>query len=567
LESYDQAVNSNPLYADAYLNRGIVLKEVNQYEAALKSFDRVIEINPECAEAFSNRGIALQELALTELAILSYDRAIAIKPDFAEAYINRGNALRELKQFEAAVVNYEQAISLKSGLDYLFSMLLFARISLCDWTNYVSDVSKLISEIGQKEKSAPPFTLLPVISSLSLQRKATGIWVKEHHSQDSSLGSIPKRTRSKKIRIGYYSADYHNHATTYLMSDLFERHDKNEFELIAFSFGPKNEDAMRYKVVAAFDQFIDVRLENDKNVAELSRILGIDIAIDLKGFTQDGRPGIFSYRAAPIQVSYLGYPGTMAADYIDYLIADQIVIPKVSQEHYSEKIVYLPNSYQVNDDKREISEKVFTRVELGLPEFGFVFCCFNNSYKITPRMFEAWIRILNSVEGSCMWLLEDNPAASNNLCKEATKRGLDPQRLVFAKRMSLADHLARHRLADLFLDTFPCNAHTTASDSLWAGLPVLTLAGEAFAGRVASSLLTAIDLPEMIAYSQENYESMAIEFARSPRKLHSVRERLEKYRLTAPLFDVGLFTRNLEAAYVQMHERYLADLAPDHIYV
>jgi predicted O-linked N-acetylglucosamine transferase (SPINDLY family) len=298
----------------------------------------------------------------------------------------------------------------------------------------------------------------------------------------------------------------------------------------------------------------------------MSRELGIDIAVDLKGFTQDSRMGIFAERCAPVQINYLGYPGTLAAPYFDYLVADKTLIPQENQQYYSEKIIYLPDSYQVNDSKREISPKVFTRQALGLPESGFVFCCFNNNYKILPATFDVWMRLLKGVSGSVLWLLEDNPTAAKNLRKEAEIRGVDPSRLVFAPRMKLEEHLARHRAADLFIDTLPCNAHTTASDALWAGLPLLTQMGQSFAGRVAASLLHAMDLPELITNTLEEYESRALELANHPLRLAEIKEKLARNRETSPLFNGRLFARNIEAAYVEIHRRHLNGERPDHIY-
>ena len=324
---------------------------------------------------------------------------------------------------------------------------------------------------------------------------------------------------------------------------------------------------MRQRLKVAFDKFIDVRNMSDRDVALLARSLEIDIGIDLNGFTEGERTDIFAMRAAPIQVSYLGYPGTMGADYIDYLIADPTLISASHQPHYTEKIVYLPNSYQPNDRKRRISDKVFTRAEAGLPQEGFVFCCFNNNYKITPDIFESWMRILGRVGGSVLWLFEDNEIAARNLKKEASVRDIDPERLVFARHMALPEHLARHRLADLFLDTLPYNAHTTASDALWAGLPVLTQIGETFAGRVAASLLNAVRLPELITTTRDAYEELAVELATDPAKLAGIKQKLSDNRLTTPLFDTELFAKHIEAAYMQMYERYQAGLPPDHIHV
>jgi predicted O-linked N-acetylglucosamine transferase (SPINDLY family) len=336
--------------------------------------------------------------------------------------------------------------------------------------------------------------------------------------------------------------------------------------VVALSFGTDKHDAMRQRLERAFDRFIDVRALTDRQTAQLSRRLQIDIAVDLKGFTSDSRPGIFAQRAAPIQVSYLGYPGTTGAPYIDYLIADATLIPAESRGHYSEKIVYLPNSYQVNDRSRAIEDRVYSRAELGLPEGGFVYCCFNGNYKITPAWLDVWIRILGQVEGSVLWLLESNEWAARNLRLQAQARGLDPARLIFAPRMLPPEHLARHRAADLFLDSLPCNAHTTASDALWAGLPVLTQMGESFAARVAASLIRAIGLPELVTTTTQQYEAMAIGLAADPARLKDLRSRLERNRLTEPLYDTPLFTRNLEAAYMQMVERSQADLAPEHLY-
>jgi predicted O-linked N-acetylglucosamine transferase (SPINDLY family) len=347
------------------------------------------------------------------------------------------------------------------------------------------------------------------------------------------------------------------------MAELFEKHDKSKFELFAFSFGPDIKDSMRARVEAAFDQFIDVSTMSDKEIAEFSRMLGIDIAIDLKGSTKDHRFGIFSYRAAPVQVSYLGYPGTMGAEYIDYLIADKTLIPEESQKFYTEKIAYMPHSYQVNDRSRVISDRVFTKQEVGLPEEGFVFACFNSNYKITPDMFDVWVRILQSVEGSVLWLFEENKTAAVNLRKEAQKRGLAPERLVFAPKMELSEHLARHKLADLFIDTLPCNAHTTASDALWAGLPVLTCMGESFASRVAASLLNAIEMPELITSSLKEYEELAVALGKDPKRVKALKQKLENNKLTTPLFDSSLFTKDIENLYMQMSQRSQLQMVPE----
>ena len=567
IANYDKAIALKPNYADAYSNRGTAFQELKQLYAAIACYDKAIALKPNYAEAYSNRGNALKELKQFETALASYDMAISLKPDFAEAYSNRGNALQELKQFDAALASYDKAFSLKPDHDYLLGMRQHARMFISDWQDFESSVLKLSLKIQGNVKATSCLTALALLMSLPEHRKAAEIWSTDRYPYNPSLGSIPKRSKQAKIKIGYYSADFHNHATAYLIAQLFELHDKDKFEIIAFSFGPDEKDGMRSRIAQTFDQFIDVTTLSDKAIAQLSREIGIDIAVDLKGLTQDCRLGIFSFKAAPIQVSYLGYPGTLGTEYMDYLIADRVLIPPESQQYYSEKIVYLPGSYQVNDRKRVISQTKFNRQEMGLPEEGFVFCCFNNNYKITPPVFDVWVRILNAVEKSVLWLFEDNSTAATNLRKEAQRRGLDPARLVFAKRMDLPEHLARHSLADLFLDTLPCNAHTTASDALWAGLPVLTRIGESFASRVAGSLLHAIGLPELVTESEEDYEALAVELGTNPVKLKAIKAKLEKNRLTTPLFDTPLFAKHIEAAYTKMYERYQADLPPDHIYV
>ena len=408
--------------------------------------------------------------------------------------------------------------------------------------------------ISGKKSIIAPFLLLGYSGKPALQLQCARNYI------DDKVPLVPRpfwtgaTWRHDKVRIAYLSADFHRHPTAYLMAELFERHDRSRFEVIGVSFGVDDKSDMRRRLVAAFDQFYDVRRKSDQEVAKLLHDLQVDIAIDLKGYTQDSRPGILAYRPTPIQASYLGFPGTMGAEFIDYIIADKTVAPFEQQPFYTEKIVHLPDCYQVNDTKRNIAERTPTRQEAGLPEEGCVFCCFNNNWKITPEVFSVWIRLLHAVEGSVLWLFRDNESAERNLRKEAQARGIDPARLVFAGRLPLEDHLARHSLADLFLDTLPYNAHTTASDALWVGLLVLTCMGNAFAGRVAASLLNAIGLPELVTHSIEDYEALALRLAKDPSLLEGYRNRLAANRLTHPLFDTDRFRRHIEAAYLQMWE-------------
>ncbi len=568
LGSYDRAIAIIPSSAENYFNRGIALYKLKQYQAAIESYDSAISLRPEIAEIYANRGLALNALKQYQAAVNSYNQAIAIKPESSEAYSNRGNALSALKQYQAAIDSYDRAIAILPDLQATHGMRLHAKFQNCDWRDEKEQLTALLKTIQHNAMASPPFVVLFLTTSLLLQRKTAEILVREEHPANTELGSFPKRSPRAKVRLAYFSMDFRNHPVATLTAELFEAHDRDRFEVFGFSFGPDTKDELRIRLESAFDKFIDVCDKSDREITELARQMEIDIAIDLSGFTGDSRTGIFALRAAPIQVNYLGYPGTMGAQYMDYLIADKTLIPEESQQHYAEKIAYLPDTYMANDSKRSISDREFTREELGLPESGFVFCCFNNNYKITPSNFDGWMRILKQVDGSVLWLTENNPTAASNLRKEAQSRGVDAQRLVFTKKLPLiADHLARHRAADLFIDTLPFNAHTTASDALWAGLPVLTCTGEAFASRVAASLLNAIGLPELITGTQEQYEALAVELATDADKLKAIRQKLQENRLSQPLFDTRRFTRNIENAYTQMVERYQADLAPEHIYV
>ena len=565
IQNYTKALELNFSDPEIWLNKGVTFYSLKLYDEALTHYDKALSLKLDYAEAWSNKGLTLHELKRFDESIAHYDKALSLKPDYAEGWSNKGNTLHELKRYDEAITHYDKALSLKPDIDWIAGYLLHTKMKICSWSGLAESMENISKKIGANEKVANPFPLLALNDDVLLHKKSSEIFIQSKYPFNSALGPILKRPQSQKIRVGCFSADFHNHATGYLMAELFELHDKSQFELVGLSFGPIVNDEMRQRLLKSFDQFIEVGGKSDVEVAKLSRDLNIDIAVDLKGFTQDARTGIFAHRAAPIQVSYLGYPGTIGADYIDYIIADKTLIPPLSQEFYSEKVVYLPNSYQVNDRKREIAERKFTKAELGLPETGIVFCCFNNNFKILPATFEGWIQILKAVEGSVLWLFQDNSWAAENLKREAEKRGIAADRLVFAERFSLPEHLARHRQADLFLDTFPYNAHTTTSDALWSGLPVLTLMGQSFASRVAASLLNAIGLPELIASTQEEYEALAIELALNPNKLHDVKLRLARNRLTTTLFDTPLFTKNLETAYIKMYERYHADLEPEHI--
>jgi predicted O-linked N-acetylglucosamine transferase (SPINDLY family) len=567
LVSYDRAIVLKPDYVDAYSNRGLTLKALKRLDEALDSYEYAIALKPDFSEAYYNRGNALQELKRHDEALTSYDDAVALKPDYAEAYSNRGDVLKDLNRLDAALESYEFARALKPDMGFILGSLLYIKMQLCLWDNLPQALNELTHKINQGEKVVVPFVVLALLDDPELQNKTAKIYVNEKYPVSHVLPKIEIYPQHTKIRIGYFSADFRNHPMTHLTAELYETHDRNHFEIYAFSLGPDTQDDMNLRIKAGVDHFYDVRTLSDKEVVLLSRTLEIDIAVDLGGFTLGSRTGIFAMQTAPIQVNYLGYPGTMAAVYIDYLIADHTLIPNEQQQYYSEKIVYIPNSYMVNLSKIEVAEPTLIRQELGLPDTGFVFCCFNNSFKITPTTFASWMRILNAVEGSVLWLYEGNNSTIKNLKNEALKLGINEERLIFAKYMPIEEHLNRIQLADLFIDTLPYNAHTTASDALRMGLPVLTCIGQSFASRVAASLLKAVNMPELIATTQEQYEALAIELATHPEKLKTIKAKLVANLATAPLYDTALFTKHLESAYLTMYERYQNGLAPEHIVV
>lgn len=567
LESLDRALKLDPGDAQALSNRGNALLALGRGFEAIDSYDRALALAPDLADAHYARGTALLGLNRMEAALQSFDRALALQPQNASALNNRGNALLALKRTAEALQSYERAFAIAPDLDFLHGLLLHARTELCDWRDLDGEVERMTAKILRGERAAPLLAVLALSDSPAVQRQAAGIWMRERHPASAALGAFGSRAPHAKIHVGYFSADFRIHPVAYLTAELFEAHDRARFELTAFSFGPDSGDEMRRRAEAAFDHFVDVRERSDAQIALLARQMQIDIAVDLGGHTRGSRPGIFALRAAPLQVSYLGSPGTMGADYIDYLVADATLIAQADRRHYVEKIICLP-SYQVNDSARPIADRAFSRQELGLPDSGFVYCCFNANYKITPAVFECWMRILGAVAGSVLWLAEGAPGAADNLRKEAQRRGIAAERLIFAGRVpTQAEHLARLRAADLFLDTLPYNAQATAGDALWAGVPVLTCAGSTFAGRVAASLLTALQLPELITAAPQAYEALAIVLAADRARLDALRRKLAANRLTTALFDARAFARNIEAAYAQIHARHQAGLPPDHIVV
>ena len=600
IHSFEKALAINPDYAEAHSNLGIVLKKLGRLDDAILSYEKALAINPDDADTHNNLGITLGQLERLDDAILSYEKALTINPDYAEAYNNlgfiflklrrlddayksnkkalilkpelaegyaaQGLILTELKQLDGALESYYRARAINPNLAYNLGDILNTKMNLCNWDDLPALLNELTNKINNNEKSIVPFGLLGLIDDPELQGKASEIYANDEFPKSDSFPKIRLYPKHKKIRIGYFSADFNIHPVATLTAELYETHDRNQFEIHAFSFGPDTKDEMNLRIKAGVDHFHDVYAMSHKEIAELSRSFEIDIAIDLGGYTAKARTGIFAMSAAPIQVSYIGYLGTMGASYYDYLVADLIMIPEKNQKYYSEKIAYLPN-FQVNDSKEPLPEITFTRQDLGLPEEGFVYCCFNNTFKITPDTFDSWARILSNAKGSVLMIFADNKLAETNLTKEIILRGVDPKRLIFGDHLARPEYLARYRVADLFLDTRPYNAGTTASDALRMGLPILTLKGNSYPSRMAASIVNAVNMPELITTSFEEYESLAIELAANPEKLKVIKDKLLSNLSTAPLYDTPLFTKNLEFAYNEMYDRYQQGLKPDHIYV
>jgi predicted O-linked N-acetylglucosamine transferase (SPINDLY family) len=567
LGAFRRAVAAEPRDAEMHINLGHELLKAGSREEAIASYERALAIEPGNAGACVSRGDALLELGRLEEALASYDRALALEPAHANALHNRGIALLDLGHYEAAATAFQRLLETAPDYPYAPGYRLHALLHCCDWKEYEKAVAQVVESTRAGKPAAGPFNFLPISDSAPDHFRCARQFVEHEFPAAARPLWQGERYDHRKIRVAYLSADFRNHATAYLVAGVFETHDRTRFELSALSFSRQRSDEMTRRLEPCFDRFVDVGQRSDREVALLLRELEIDIAVDLHGFTRGGRAAIFAQRPAPVQVNYLGYPGTMGAQYMDYIIGDRWVIPEEHQRWYAEKIVYMPDSYQANDTRRRMADRAPSRAEAGLPEAGFVFCCFNSSYKLSPGLLGIWMRLLQQRNGSVLWLVEDNPAAARNLRREAEQRGVDAGRLIFAPRLKLEDHLARHRLADLFLDTHPCNAHTTASDALWAGLPLLTRLGDTFAGRVAASLLAAVGLPELIARSWEEYEHLALELSADSARLAALKARLAAGRATQPLFDTGRYCRHLETAYVGMWKRTQLGAPPENFAV
>jgi protein O-GlcNAc transferase len=599
IKNYDEAIILNKNYTGAILNKAICIKkigcfdealvlvkkvlELNDeipeahssmghtlcelccYEEALKHFDKAIALNPNYAEAWCNKGHALNELKLYDDSIKHFDKAIALNPSYAEAWSNKGLVLVELKRYEEALTCFERAKKINPNLDWLIGHIVHTQMKLCNWNNFQNLLKELKESINAKKKVITPFAYLALSDDLEQLKNVAEIFTNQKHILTRNI-PVFTNSNKNKIRVGYFSSDFREHPVSILTAELFELHDRNMFEVIAFSYGVDDNGPMRKRLKASFDKFIDVRLYSDKEIAKLSRDLKINIAVDLGGYTSGGRSGIFVNRAAPIQISYIGFLGTMSNPEIDYLIADEIIIPLNLSKAYTEKIIYLP-SYQVNDRKRKIAEKQFTKKELGLPEDKFIFACFNNNYKFIPDIFTAWMKILKSVDDSILYLYAENELVKINLLDQANKNNINDQRIIFGNKISADKNLMRYQLCDIFLDTFPYNGGATCSDAIWAGLPVITMIGKSFSSRYASSILCSAGLSDLITERIEDYINLAIRLATNSAELSNIKQRLLQNRNNCILFDTPKFTKNLEKAYSEAFEKLNTKASLDHIFI
>ena len=565
--AFAAAVEADPEFAGALNNMGFTLLKLRRAREALACFDKALRVDPRSSGILNNRGNALLALGRTDDALASFSAALAADPAALDALVNRASAALTTKLYEQAAVDFERVVALDPDQPYALGNLLYARLHCSDWREH-DELQRRIGEgLRAGRKVILPFEAVACVEAASDQLLAANVWLDDVCPVRMKPATIPPRAHDR-IRLGYLSADLRVHPVAILMAELFERHDRSRFETVAFSFGDDDRSEMRARVARAFETFIDVRELSDRQIADRIREMEIDVLVDLTGFTENCRPGVLALRPAPVQVSYLGYLGTMGNELVDYVIADRFSLPQDVRAHYPERVAYLPEPFIAADTTRAISDQPPSRSDMGLPADGTVFCAFHSRHKITPQMFDVWMRVLREVEGSVLWLAGGSSQSDDNLRREAQARGVAGERLVVMPRVSVSqDYLARYRLADVFLDVLPYNAISTAVDALWAGLPVLTWAGRTFGGRGAGSLLHAAGLPELVCETADAYEAAAVTLARDPAALDRCKSRLARGHASLPLFDSGRFARNIEDAYEAMWARHQRGEPPADIHV
>lgn len=567
----DRIARSHPASAAHLVLLGVCHSDLRRHDAAVAAFDRALALAPDHAGAHTGRGVALMQGGRMPEALESALRATALAPDRAAAWRALGRVFSRIGTVDLAAKAFRRASALAPDQPDLKGLVLQEQMTSCDWRGIDALIADVEAHVARGERAVSPFFWHAVSTSseslLQVARQASALDPSEPMPMPMPMPARPAADRDDRIAIGYVSGELSTSANALCMAGVFAAHDRSALRVVAFDNGEDDGSPLRRRIAASFDEVMPVSAMSDRELAAAVAALGIDVLVNLNGFFGKDRSAAFRFRPAPVQVNYLGCPGTMGSPCMDYIVADAVVLPQADARFYDEKVVRLPDTYYPTDRARPISPRRFSRPECGLPADAFVFCCFNMSHKILPATFAGWTRILHGVPGSVLWLIGANAAAVANLRREAAARGIDPQRLVFADRLAPDEHLARHACADLFLDTLPYNAHTTATDALWSGLPVLTLAGTTFPGRVGASLLGAVGLGELVTATPEAYERRAIELAHDPSELARLRRRLDANRLTAPLFDTARYTQHLEAAYRAMVERHRAGLPPADIAV
>jgi protein O-GlcNAc transferase len=562
--AYDTALRLNQGLAEAWIGRGNSASALRRHGEAEAAYEKALALDPRLTHALIGLGNAFGAMGRHDAAADAYRRAVGVSPESAAAWLALATAMRGLRRHDDALAACEKALAIDPAIKRAEGLRFLTKLNIWEWRDFDRDRSSLVGT-NQATAMTAPFAMICATSSSSDQLKCAELYVAQAHPP-STLGVERSASGAhERINVAYLSADFGEHAVSLLTAGLFEHHDRSRFRTIGISLGRDDKSGMRDRIRSSFETFIDVAALGDAEVATSMRELGVDIAVDLMGYTEGSRPEILARRAAPIQVNYLGYPATMGAPFIDYMIADRFVIPVAQRDRYTEKIVYMPDTFQVNDSRRPPVERTPSREEYGLPAEAFIFCAFNTAHKITPLMFDIWMRLLRCVEHGVLWLVSNDGRAEDRLRQEAVSRGIASERLLFAPRTNYWDYLVRYRCADLFLDTLPFNGGTTVSDALWAGLPVVAASGEAFASRMAGSLLRAAGVPELVTESLSDYESLALKLASDRAMLADVKARLSANRGTCPLFDTARFARHVESAFRTMHDRHRRGERPEHI--
>lgn len=573
IAAYQRAIAKDPELAQAHNNLGSALLRLGEVEAAVAHCEAAARLRPDLPEVHNTLGNALLRAGRKGAALVAYERARAINPTFAEAAYNIGMLRMELGETDQAIDSFRKVLAEQSGNQLARLQLAYLLAQECDW-DAIEALPGDIPDLGVTTGAVPPWPMLALEDSPARQLARARSWARHNFRATPPPNPAPAAARPARrpLRLLYVSADFHDHPGARLLAGLLREHDRSRLEVHAFCIGPRYDDEYRRAAEDSIEHFHDVFGWSDERVLALARSLEFDIAIDRQGYTVDSRTSLFQYRLAPVQMVFLGYPGTMGTQFLDYLIADPTVVPEQHREHYSERLIRLPHCYMATDNQMRISDQPTTRADHGLPEQAVVLCCFNASYKITAREFDIWMRVLDrtggaSGQGSVLWLFKSNQQVRANLRQHAARRGVDPDRLIFAARLPNAEHLERHVLADLFVDTFCFNAHTTTVDALWAGLPVVTMEGRQFAARVASSLLRSVGLDELITQTPSEYEALITALVSDPARLAGIKAKLAVNRLTQPLFDTKRYSRYFEAGLEMAHDRFQSGLPPADIAV